>query len=165
MRSIFIALALVCGTTSLSAQGRAADETSIRAHAVAISNALNKRDAAALALLFTQDGDEINGDGPRVAGREAMRRSAAADLAKWTPTMKFTLAVTGIRFLGQDVAIVGSVRFASVLLIAFAAELQSSRTITTRVAVLLRTRVYRRRCTPRGTPPAPQRMARADRSR
>jgi uncharacterized protein (TIGR02246 family) len=90
----------------LSAQGRAADETAIRAHAVAIENAINKRDAAALVALFTPDGDEINGDGPRVAGREAMRQAQEAEQAKWSPTMRFTLTVTGIRFLGQDIAIV-----------------------------------------------------------
>ncbi len=106
MRSIIVALAVVCGAATLSAQGRAADEAAIRAHAVAIENALNKRDAAALVLLFAPDGDEINGDGPRVAGREAMRGSTASELAKWSPTMRLALTVTGIRFLGQDVAIV-----------------------------------------------------------
>ena len=90
----------------MSAQGRAADEAAIRAHAVAIENALNKRDAAALAVLFTPDGDEINGDGPRIVGREAMRQADGVELAKWSPTMRFSLAVTGIRFLGPDTAIV-----------------------------------------------------------
>ena len=109
MRTIIVALAVVCGAATVSAQARTADEAAIRAHAVAIENALNKRDAAALVLLFTADADEVNGDGPRVVGREAMRRSDAADLAKWPPTMRFALTVTSIRFLGQDVAIVETV--------------------------------------------------------
>ncbi len=106
MLKFVVALAVVCGSTNLPAQGRAADEAALRAHAVAIENALNKRDAAALGALFTVDGDEINGDGPLVSGREAMRRVDGAELAKWPPTMRFSLTVTGIRFLGQDVAIV-----------------------------------------------------------
>lgn len=106
MRSIIVALTVVFGAANLSAQDRRADEAAIRAHAVAIENALNKRDAAALVALFTPDGDEINGDGPRIAGREAMRQAAEVDLANWSPTMRFTLAVTGIRFLGPDIAIV-----------------------------------------------------------
>jgi uncharacterized protein (TIGR02246 family) len=106
MRQALVALAVICQSASLSAQGRAADEAAIRAHAVAIENALNKRDAAALALLFTTDADEVNLDGPRTAGREAMRGSWAADLAKWSPTLRFTLTVTGIRFIGPDSAIV-----------------------------------------------------------
>ena len=106
MRSVVIALAVTCGVTTLSAQGRAADEAAIRAHAVAVENAINKRDAAGLVALFTPDGDEINGDGPRVVGREAMRQVQAAELAKWPGTRRFSLTVTGIRFIGQDVAIV-----------------------------------------------------------
>ena len=70
MLKFVVALAVVCGSTNLPAQGRAADEAALRAHAVAIENALNKRDAAALGALFTADGDEINGDGPLVSGRE-----------------------------------------------------------------------------------------------
>jgi len=35
-----------------------------------------------------------------------MRRVWAADFATWPATRRFTLAVTGTRFLGQDVAIV-----------------------------------------------------------
>ena len=106
MLKFVVALAVVCGSTNLPAQGRAADEAALRAHAVAIENALNKRDAVALGAFFTADADEINLDGPLNSGREAMRKAAEADLAKWPPTMRFTLTVTGIRFLGQDIAIV-----------------------------------------------------------
>ena len=106
MLKFVVALAVVCGSTNLPAQGRAADEAALRAHAVAIENALNKRDAVALGAFFTADADEINVDGPLNSGREAMRKAAEADLAKWPPTMRFTLTVTGIRFLGQDIAIV-----------------------------------------------------------
>jgi uncharacterized protein (TIGR02246 family) len=106
MRSIIVALAVVCGAGTLSAQSRAADEAAIRAHTVAIENAINKRDAVALVALFAPDADEIQGDGPRVAGRDAMRQAQEADLATWPPTRRFSLAVTGIRFLSPDIAIV-----------------------------------------------------------
>ncbi len=106
MRTIIVVLVLACGVSTLSAQGRAADEAAIRAQAVAVENAVNNRDAAAVVALFTPDGDEVNGDGPRVAGRAAMRQSQEAAFATWSPTMRLNLGVTGIRFLGQDVAIV-----------------------------------------------------------
>lgn len=106
MRTTIVALTLAFGATALPAQSRATDEAAIRALAVAIESAINTRDVAALVALFTPDGDEINDDGPRVAGREAMRQASVADFAKWPATMRFTLTVTGIRFLGQDVAIV-----------------------------------------------------------
>lgn len=92
-------------STSLSAQARAADEAAIRAQAVAVENAVNKRDAGAVVALFTPDGDEVNGDGPRVAGREAMRQGQQAGMTKLSPTMRLNLTVTSIRFLGPDVAI------------------------------------------------------------
>ena len=106
MRTIIVVLALACSISTLSAQGRAADEAAIRAQAVAVENAVNKRDAVALVALSTPDGDEVNGDGPRVAGRAAMHQSQEAAFATWSPTMRLNLAVTGIGFLGQDVAIV-----------------------------------------------------------
>lgn len=106
MRKLIVALAVVCVTAALSAQDRSADEAALRAHAVAIESAINKRDATALAALFTPDADEINQDGPRNAGRETMRRVWAADFATWPGTRRFTLSVTGIRFVRPDVAIV-----------------------------------------------------------
>ena len=109
MRNIVLALAVMSSAAPLAplaAQDRAADEAAIRAHAVAVENAINNRDAAALVALFTPDGDEILGDGPRLVGREAMRQAQEARQAQRSPTMRFTLEVTGIRFLGQDIAIV-----------------------------------------------------------
>lgn len=109
MRNIIVALAVVFPAATLSAQDRAADEAAIRAHAVATENAINDGDAAALAALFTPDGDEINGDGLRIVGREAIRQAQEARQAQRSPTMRFTLEVTGIRFLGPDIAIVETV--------------------------------------------------------
>ena len=106
MRATIVAFTLAFAAANLPAQNRAADEAAIRTLAVGIESAINKRDAAALAALFTTDADEINVDGPRNAGREAMRQVWATDFAKWPATRRFTLAVTGTRFLRPDVAIV-----------------------------------------------------------
>ncbi len=106
MRNIILALAVMSSAAPLAAQDRAADEAAIRAHAVAVENGINNRYAAAVVALFTPDGDEILGDGPRLVGREAIRQAQEARQAQRSPTMRFTLEVTGIRFLGQDIAIV-----------------------------------------------------------
>ncbi|HUE84723.1 MAG TPA: SgcJ/EcaC family oxidoreductase [Vicinamibacterales bacterium] len=106
---LILALAIVGPAAPLSAQDRAADEAAIRAHAAAVERAINGRDAAALVALFTPDGDEINGDGPRLVGRDAIRQAQEARHAERPPTMQFTLEVTGIRFLGPDTAIVETV--------------------------------------------------------
>jgi uncharacterized protein (TIGR02246 family) len=106
MRTVVVLLALACAGSTLSAQGRAADEAAIRAQAAAVENATNKRDAVALAALMTPDGDEVFMDGPRNTGQAAIRKSLEAAFVTWSPAMRFTLTVTGSRFLGQDVAIV-----------------------------------------------------------
>jgi uncharacterized protein (TIGR02246 family) len=106
MRTTIIAFLIAAGATNLPAQSRAVDEAAIRAHAAAIESAINKRDADALAALFTTDADEINVDGPRNAGRDVMRQVWATDFTKWPKTQRFTLAVTGMRFVRQDIAIV-----------------------------------------------------------
>jgi uncharacterized protein (TIGR02246 family) len=110
MRSFILALAVVVVAAATSAaQDRTADEAAIRAHALAVEKAVDGRDAAALVALFAPDGDEIVGDGPRLVGREAIRRAQELRQAQRSPTMRFALEVTGIRFLGPDIAIVETV--------------------------------------------------------
>ncbi len=54
---------------------------------------------------YTLDGDFVFFDGPRVVGREAIRKWTTDDLATMPSTKRITLTVTGIRFLADDIAI------------------------------------------------------------
>lgn len=106
MRSLVIALAFLSVARLLSAQGRSSDEAAIREHTAAYESAVNKGDAAAIAALFASDGDFIFFDGPRLTGRVAIQRDTEARFSTRPATMRFTLAVTGIRFVGPEAAIV-----------------------------------------------------------
>jgi hypothetical protein len=67
MRAKYVALLVLCISAPLAAQRAQAPETAIRERAAAYAAAINKRDATAIAALFTPDGDEIFVDSPRIA--------------------------------------------------------------------------------------------------
>lgn len=106
MRRTWFCMLVACAPSVASAQGTQAPEAAIREHQAALAAAINRRDAAALALLFTADGDEINVDGPRTDGRDAIRAATQRELATWPSARRFTLEVTGVRMLTPDIAIV-----------------------------------------------------------
>lgn len=106
-RSMVLVLAL--SMAALLEPDRAGDEAAIRAQVAAYESGVNQRDAAAVADLYTTDGDLIRDDGPRLVGREAIRRSIETTLSASSPTMRININVTNIRFLNPDIAIVETV--------------------------------------------------------
>lgn len=87
--------------------GRASDQSgAFREQAKAYENAINKRDAGAVAALFAVNGDLVFVDGPRLQGRNAIRESADKDLKAWPKGRQFKLQVTGSRMLSPDIALV-----------------------------------------------------------
>ena len=90
-------------------QDRAGDQDGIHRQVAAYEAALNRRDAAAVANLYTTDGDLVIYDQPRLVGRDAIRWFSEADLPSLSATWRVTIAVSDIRFLGTDMAIVETV--------------------------------------------------------
>jgi uncharacterized protein (TIGR02246 family) len=82
MRAILGVLTIVCASAPLAAQDSGADQAAIRAHIASYAAAINARDAAGVAAIYAPEGDTILGDGPRVSGRDAIRRAVAADLVR-----------------------------------------------------------------------------------
>ncbi|MGH9886581.1 MAG: SgcJ/EcaC family oxidoreductase [bacterium] len=80
-------------------------EAAIREHTAAYAAAMNKHDATAVAALFAPDGDQVIGDGSRIAGRAAIRDAAQKELSTWPAARRITLAVTAVRVLTPDIAI------------------------------------------------------------
>ncbi|MGQ0736350.1 MAG: YybH family protein [Acidobacteriota bacterium] len=107
IRPIFLALAIAVIATPAAAQGRAADEAAVRARITVGVEAINRRDAAGWAALFTPDADVIVLDGPRAEGRAAIQALAAKNWAA-APNERATITPTAIRFLGSDIAIVNT---------------------------------------------------------
>ena len=74
----FCIVVAVLGVSGISIFGQAKPatkdaEAAIRQQHVALAAAVNKRDAGAVSKFFTQDGDEVFFDGPRIVGANAIR--------------------------------------------------------------------------------------------
>ena len=107
MRVLLGSLAVALLVAPVRAQDRAADETAIRNRVAALTNALNRRDAAAFAALFTADADVIVLEGARTQGRAAIQAANAKAMAA-APNERATITPTEIRFIGPDIAIVNT---------------------------------------------------------
>jgi len=86
-------------------QNRSADEAAIRAQIAANQAATNKRDFAGVAATYAPDGDLMRLAGPRVSGRDAIRRAVEAALSR-TPPGASSRTVDSIHFVSSDVAII-----------------------------------------------------------
>jgi uncharacterized protein (TIGR02246 family) len=109
MPKAVIAAVLACSAVAGAADPAPPDEAAIRSNVAAYETAWNKRDIAGVLATYTPDADVVVFDGPRTAGREAIRRRLSEDLATTPPTMRISLTVTGIRPLTPESAIVDTV--------------------------------------------------------
>jgi uncharacterized protein (TIGR02246 family) len=109
MPKAVIAAVLACSAVAGAADAAPPDEAAIRSNVAAYETAWNKRDVAGVLATYTPDADIVAFDGPRTAGREAMRARLREDFAASPPTMRISLTVTGIRPLTPESAIVDTV--------------------------------------------------------
>ena len=107
MRTTVALLAMTLAVPAL-AQSRAADEVALRGRVTAFETAINKRDIAAVAALYAPDADLVVVDGPVVTGRAAIQSATQRDWGSGSATRRIALSVTGIRFVGPDIAIVST---------------------------------------------------------
>jgi uncharacterized protein (TIGR02246 family) len=106
MRTTVPVLCLLLSATGPAfAQTRAPDEAAIRERIAAYEAAVNRRDPHAVAGLFSPTADFVFFDSPLIVGRDSIEK-ASEGLSKWPATRRFSLEVTGIRFLGSDFALV-----------------------------------------------------------
>jgi uncharacterized protein (TIGR02246 family) len=85
-------------------EGRKADQDAIRKVSAEFSRALEKGDAAAVAQLWTQDGEYVGHDGTTVRGRKALE-TAYAKLFTKNPHLKVEATPDSLRFLSRDTAV------------------------------------------------------------
>jgi uncharacterized protein (TIGR02246 family) len=79
-------------------------DTAIRKTADAFATAFDRGDAAAIAALWTIDGDYRDGEGNRFVGRDAIERQYARFFAEH-PNAKIEITIDAIRPIGSDAAI------------------------------------------------------------
>jgi len=108
MRSLLVLSMLTLNVIPALSQSRTADETALRAKVAALEAGINKRDYAGVGALCTTDADVIVSDGPLASGRAAIQAANQRDWGSAPAARRITITVTGIRFVGSDVAIVNT---------------------------------------------------------
>ncbi|QDU26882.1 SnoaL-like domain protein [Anatilimnocola aggregata] len=81
----------------------AAELAAIRAESSTFVTAFNKRDAKAVAALFTEDGQYIDDAGRKFSGRAAIEKEYAEHFAQ-NPTAKITILIDSLRLLSDGAA-------------------------------------------------------------
>ncbi|MGH9755689.1 MAG: SgcJ/EcaC family oxidoreductase [Blastocatellia bacterium] len=82
------------------------DEDAIRKWMSDYTDAWNKHDARALALLFREDADFVGGSGGVFRGRSQIERLMTEEFSTSLKEWKLTNAIEDIRFIKPDIAIV-----------------------------------------------------------
>lgn len=84
------------------------DDNKIRQQFANLQTAMNKKDAKAISMLFTADGDLVTPAGVSGKGRAQVEKVVQGDLNTILAGGKNTIKVDSIRFLATDVAVVNA---------------------------------------------------------
>ena len=85
-------------------QDRPADRAAVQEAIRQFARAFEKGDGAAVAALFTESGEYVNGDGAVISGRAALAKAYADFFAKRVD-LKLVSKSNKVRFIGQDTAV------------------------------------------------------------
>jgi uncharacterized protein (TIGR02246 family) len=82
------------------------EHSELRARVRAYERVWNTHEAAAVAGFFTEDADMIIGNGPRVAGREAIQQWWAGYFVRIAATREATFGIESLQLISHDVALI-----------------------------------------------------------
>lgn len=85
------------------------DEAAIRALPERIGDAWRAGDAAAVAAVFSDNGDLVAGEGSHVQGRDEIARFMRDVFSRFPPGMRLRTEAKSLRFLRPDVAVLQTV--------------------------------------------------------
>lgn len=110
MRAIALAPAVVLASLSSVVVGAQTADVShaLRDRVEAFQTAWNSHDAAGVAASFTDDADQIMGDGAATSG-PALKRWWQETFATMEPARRITLTVSSLRLVSPDVALINTV--------------------------------------------------------
>src|SRR6185295_6217429 len=97
-------LVVIASGSCVMAAERQADEAAIQAVVTSYVDAFNRADAQALSELWAEDAEYQTPDGPRLQGREAIRKMFA-DMFADNQHLKLDLVKPHVSFVTADVAI------------------------------------------------------------
>ena len=95
-----------CALTAPPVFAADGDEAAIRKIHADFTAAWNRHDPAALAAIWSTDGDLVNPEGRRAKGRAEVQKNFADEQAGIFKSSTFSNTITGIRFLNPNVAVV-----------------------------------------------------------
>jgi len=109
MRAIALAPAVFVSLSSVIVHAQTAEVShALRNRVEAFQTAWNAHDAAGVAAFFTDDADQVMGDGAAVSG-PAIQRWWQESFATMEPARRITLTVSSVRLLSPDVALINTV--------------------------------------------------------
>ena len=108
MRRLMVLAVFIVSVQTALPQSRSADEAALRAQVAAFESSVNKRNIPGVGALYAADADVIMNDAPVVTGRVAIQTATQRDWGSASPARRITLSITGIRFVGPNVAIVNT---------------------------------------------------------
>ena len=104
-----VAAVMLVSLSGVAVRAQPADVSSaLRNRVEAFQAAWNSHDAAGVAAFFTDDADQIMGDGATTSG-PALRQWWQQGFATMEPTRKITITVSSLRLLGPDVGLINTV--------------------------------------------------------
>ncbi len=98
-------LALFVAAVPALGQSPTADEKDIRAIAMQVQEAWNRRDAKMLADLFLTDGDYVSSTGRTARGRAEVEKAFALQWGGVYKGTRITVTTTTVHFIRKDIAI------------------------------------------------------------
>jgi uncharacterized protein (TIGR02246 family) len=101
--SVLLLIAAAASAAAQSPAPRAADDRDVRAVVDRYVEARERKDASAIAALFTADADQFTTGGEWRRGRDAVVRGGLASSEQTGGTRRIT--IRAVRFLGRDMAI------------------------------------------------------------
>ena len=104
-RMLLFALVL-CTLTVPAVLAADGDEAAIRKVHADFTAAWNRHDPAALAAIWSDNGDLVNPEGRWAKGKAEVQKNFAGEQAGIFKSSTFTNTVTGVRFLAPNIAIV-----------------------------------------------------------
>ena len=103
---IFVLIAAGAGVKAQKSDGKAADETAIRANVEQMMKGWNAGNGAEFAKPFAEDADYVVINGMQIKGREAIAKGHQGIFDSVYKNTTISLSTDSIRFLRSDVAVV-----------------------------------------------------------
>jgi uncharacterized protein (TIGR02246 family) len=107
--ALVLALVIVVMPSSFGSAAIQNSPAALRTLVQTFQTVWDAHDAVRVADLFSEDADQIMGDGPTTVGRQAVRQWWETRFASMEPGRRITLTVGSVRLISPDVGVINTV--------------------------------------------------------